>query len=89
MPARAVEDQGDLLGGSGSCLARKGGEFGFEERDTDAGRQMEEFYARGGMHKVDEIAPGVAMLDRREGTLPDRRPDKAVATSLRSGLSFF
>ena len=66
MPARAVEDQDDLLGWSCSRLAGKGGEFGLEERDTDAGRQMEERAARRGMDEADEVAPGVAVLHGRQ-----------------------
>ena len=46
MPARAVEDQDDLLRGSGSCLARECGEFGLEEGDADTCRQMDERAAR-------------------------------------------
>jgi hypothetical protein len=36
---------------------------------------MEECPARGGMHKADEVAPLIAMLDWRERTLPLRRPN--------------
>ncbi len=53
----------------------KGGEFGFEERDTHAGGQMKDRAARGGMDKADEIAPLVAVLHGSEGTLPVETPD--------------
>jgi hypothetical protein len=75
MPARPVKDQDDLLGGTRSRLTRKGSQFGLEQRDTDAGRQMEVGAARRGMDKADEVAPGVAVLHGRNGPLANRRPD--------------
>ncbi len=42
MPAGAIEDQHDLLGGTGSYLARELGELHFEEGDTDGGGQVED-----------------------------------------------
>ena len=80
MPAGAVEDQDDLLGGTRSRLAGKGGQFGFKERDADARREdarreMEEGATRRGMDEADQVAPGVAMLHRRDRSLPDRSPN--------------
>src|SRR5262245_44444625 len=112
MPARSVEDQDDLLGGSGSCLVRKGGEVGLEERDAHTAGQMEERAPQGPMDEAHQLAPGIAVLDGGNRSLANRRPDvpqerleanpmlirchssalsygKAVATSLRSGRSFF
>jgi hypothetical protein len=42
VPAGAVEDQDNLLGGTRPRLARKGGKFGFKERDTDARGEMKQ-----------------------------------------------
>ena len=75
MPAGAIQDQDDLLGRTRSRLAGKGGQFGLKERDAHAGRQMKERASRGRMDEADQIAPGVAVLDRGYWTLPNRRPD--------------
>ena len=40
-------------------------------------RQMKDGAPRGGMDKADEVAPLVAMLDRRDGRWPSRAPDLA------------
>ena len=77
MPAGAVEDQDDLLVWSCPCLAGKGREFRFKERDTHAGRQVEEASSRRRMDEAHQVAPGVAMLNRGDGPLPNRRPDAA------------
>jgi hypothetical protein len=52
----------------------KRGKFHLEERDGDAGGQMKDGAARGGMHEPDQIAPGKAMLDWGEGALPVKGP---------------
>ena len=75
VPAGAVQDEHELFVWPGSRLPGKRGEFHLEERDADAGRQMEEGSARGGMHKADQIAPFEAVAHRSERSLPDRRPD--------------
>ena len=36
---------------------------------------MEERAPRGGMHEADQVAPGVAVLDRRDGALAVEAPD--------------
>src|SRR6476620_1954479 len=78
MPAGAVEDQDDLFVWSCPGLAGKGGQLRLEEGDAHAGRQMEEGATRGGMDEAHQVAPGVAMLYRGNGALPDRRPDAAA-----------
>jgi hypothetical protein len=75
MPPSPVEDQDDLLGGGRPRLTSKGGEFGLEEGNTDAGRQMKEGATRRGMHEAHEVPPGVAVLDRRNRALANGRPD--------------
>ena len=77
MPACPVEHEDDLPVWLGSCLAGKGGQFSFKERDTHARRQVEERAARGGMHEAHQIAPGVAVLHRGDRALANRRPDAA------------
>ena len=74
MPARPIEDEHDLLAGTGSRLARELGEFDFEERDADRGRQVEDGPTRGGMDKADQIAPREAVLNNRRGALPNGCP---------------
>ncbi len=49
MPVCPVEDQHDLLAGSSSGRAGKGGQLRFLERDGDAGRQVKEGPPRGWM----------------------------------------
>jgi len=77
-PARAVEHEHELLGGTGSRLAREGGQFHCKDRDTDGGwqiGQMKEGPTRGGMHKADQVAPGKAVLHGGDGALANWRPD--------------
>src|SRR5215472_9043884 len=75
MPARAVEDEHDLLLGTSALRLGKGGQFGSEEGDVDAGGQMEDHPPGGRMHEADERAPGGAMLDGRERSLSIEAPD--------------
>ena len=42
MPSGSIQDQDDLLLGTGSRLARKGGELRFKERDAHRGGEMEQ-----------------------------------------------
>lgn len=66
VPARPVEDQHDLLVGTGSHLAREFGQFHLEERNGDAGGQVEDGASGGRVHEADQVAPSVAMLDGRQ-----------------------
>lgn len=77
MPAGAVEDQYNLFARPGAHLACKGGQLDLKERDGDGGRQVEEDATRGRMDKPDDIAPLIAGLHWRHGSLPYRRPDAA------------
>ena len=60
-PPGAIEHQHDLLGRAGPHLASEGGELHLEERDRDAGRQVEHGAAGGGVDKPDQVAPGEAV----------------------------
>jgi hypothetical protein len=77
-PARPIEHQHNLLGGTGPHLAGEGGELHFNDGDAD-GRwqmgQMEDGPTRGGMDKADQIPPGEAMLHAGNGPLSNRGPD--------------
>lgn len=73
VPPRAIQDEHNLLAGTCSRLAGKGGELGFEERNAHARGQMEERSARRGMHKADEIAPGIAVVHGRNRSLANGR----------------
>jgi hypothetical protein len=74
VPACAVQDQHDLLGGAGSHRGGKGSELGFEKRDVHARRQMKDGPPRGRVHEPDEVAPFVAVLDGRHGALAVKPP---------------
>ena len=75
VPAGAVQDEHDLLGGAGADRAGEGGELDLEERDLTAGGQVEERPARGGLDEADEVAPFEAVLHRRDRPLPVEAPD--------------
>jgi hypothetical protein len=75
VPAGAIQDEDDLLGGASTDLARELGQLDREERDGDACRQMNDGAARGRVDKPDEVTPVVAVLDRRRGTPPVEAPD--------------
>lgn len=75
MPARAIEDEHDLLAGTGPRLARKLRQLHLEEGNTDCRGQMKEGPTRGGMDTADQVTPGEAMLHDRRGPLPNGRPD--------------
>ena len=75
VPARPVQDEHNLLGGTRADTLREGGQFGFEERDADRGRQMKDRPAGRRMHKADQIPPFIPMLDRRERALSVETPD--------------
>ena len=70
MPARTIQHQHDLPLWASADLARKLGQLHFEEWNADRSGQMKDSAAlrpRGGMHKTDQIAPIVAVLDRCGG----------------------
>ena len=75
VPAGAVQHEDDLLGRTGAGLACEGGQLRLEEREAHGGGEVEERPSRTGMDKADEVAPGVAVLDRRDGPLPVEAPD--------------
>lgn len=75
VPAGAIEDEHDLLAGTGSDLARELRQLDFEEGNADGRGQMEERPTRGGMDEADQIAPFEAMPHRRCGPLANWRPD--------------
>jgi hypothetical protein len=75
MPAGPLEDQDDLLGRACARIARKGGELGLKEGYADARREMKERPTRRWVHTVHKVTLGVAVLERRHGALPNRRPD--------------
>lgn len=77
MPAGAIEDQYDLLGGTGSHLARELGELDFEEGDAHRGGQVKDGPPGGGMDETHQVAPGEAVLHGGDGALANRRPDAA------------
>ena len=75
MPARPIEHQHDLLGGTGSRLASELGQLHLKHRDAHGGGQMKERPTGGGMDEADEVAPGKAVLHHCHWPLTDRRPD--------------
>ena len=57
----AIQDQDDLLGGTGADRFGEGREFDFEERGMlDRGGEVKDGLARSGLHKADQVAPMVA-----------------------------
>jgi hypothetical protein len=77
VPVGAIEHEHNLLGGSGSCLTRKLGEFHLKGGNADGRGQMEERASRSGMDTADAGAPGKAVLHRGNASLANRRPDAA------------
>jgi hypothetical protein len=75
VPPRALQDEDDLLGGSGADLVRERGHLDREERDRHARRQVKDRAARGRMDETDQVPPVVAVLDRRKRALPVEAPD--------------
>ena len=75
VPAGPIQHEHDLLRRTRADLTGEGGELDFEERDADAGRQVKDRPARGGVHKADEIPPGEAVPHWRHRALPDGSPD--------------
>jgi hypothetical protein len=75
VPARAIQDEHDLLGGARSHALCKGHQLRFEEGDAHRGGQMKHRTPGGGMHEAHEIAPLIAVLDGRKGPLSVKTPD--------------
>lgn len=74
MLARPIQHEDDLLGGASADHLGKRLSLDLEQRDGDAGGQVEDGAARGRMDETDPMSPGNAMLDRSEGALPMQRP---------------
>jgi hypothetical protein len=74
VPARAIEDEDDLLGRAGADSFREGSQLGLEKGDTHTRGQVKDRSARGGMDKADEIPPFVAMLHRGNGPFAVKTP---------------
>jgi len=75
VPARAIQDEHDLLGGTRPDVLGKGGQLDLKEGDADGGSEVEDRPARGGMDKADQIAPVIAVLHWRERALPVEAPN--------------
>jgi hypothetical protein len=74
MPAGAIQDEDDLLGGSSTHLSGERGQLDLKEGDADRRGQMKDRAPGGGVDKADEVAPVVAMLDGRGGPSPVKAP---------------
>jgi hypothetical protein len=75
VPARPIEHEHNLLGGTGSRLTRKLGQLDFKDGNAHGRGQMKDGPTGGGMHKTDQVAPREAVLHGGNRTLTDRRPD--------------
>src|SRR5579859_4384993 len=75
MPAGAIEDQHDLLLRPRPHCLREGGQLGLEEGDVDRRREVEDGAPRRRVHEGDQVAPFIAMLDRRQWPLTGEAPD--------------
>lgn len=75
MPPGAIQDQQDVLGGTGTDIPSKGGEDLGKEGRTHAGEHPPLGLPGARPDKATEVEPLVALLDRRDGALPDRGPD--------------
>ena len=74
VPASAIEDQHDLLGGASTHLAGERLQLDFKERDRDTRGQVKDGAARGGMDEAHQVAPVIAMLHRRERAVAIEAP---------------
>src|SRR5260370_27362093 len=74
-PARPIEHQHKLLGGTGPRLACECGELHFKDGNADGRGQMEAGPTRGGVDKGDQRAPGEAMRHAGNGPVSHRGPD--------------
>lgn len=75
VPARAIEQKHELLGGASARCLSEGGEFGGEQFGADATGEVPDSAARGRMDERHQIAPLVARLDQCERALAGQRPD--------------
>ena len=75
VPARAVEHEHDVLVRSGPGGLGKSLQFHREVGGGDAGGQVPDGAARGGMDESHQVAPLVARLDGGDGTFAWERPD--------------
>jgi hypothetical protein len=77
MPAGAVEDEDNLFLWVGVDLAGTLGQFDLKHGNADGRREEEDGPTQVGMDKSHQIAPGIALLDEREGPLAFGRLDPA------------
>ncbi len=77
VPARPVEDQHDLLARAGPGGAGKRGQLHREERDRDAGREVEEGAPRSRVNEAHQVAPGKTVPHAGDRALSPRGPDAA------------
>ena len=75
MLAGPIEDQHDLLLRPRLHCLRKGGQLGLEEGEVDRRREVEDGAPRRWAHEGDEVAPFIAVLDRRQHPLAREAPD--------------
>ncbi len=75
VPAGAVQDEDDLLGGTGADGAGESGELDCEQGDADRGGEVEERATRGRVHEAHQIAPGEPVAHYGGGALSDWCPD--------------
>lgn len=75
VPASAIQDEHDLLGRPRADRTGEGSQLDRAEGDGDAGSQVPQGPARGGMDKADAGAPRVAVLDGRTGPPSAEAPD--------------
>ena len=75
MPAGTIQHKHDLPGEARANRGRKGGEFDLKKRNADRRGQVEDRPTRRWMHKADEVAPLVTVLDGRKRALPGEAPD--------------
>lgn len=69
MPARPVEDEHDLFGWPRADRAREGFQLHREELSAHRRCEMPHGAPRSWMHKADEVAPVIPMLDRSNWSL--------------------
>jgi hypothetical protein len=75
VPARPVQYQHNLFGGTGADRLGERRQLHLKEGDADRRGQMKDGATRGRMDKADQLAPLEAMLDRSERALAVKAPD--------------
>jgi len=87
LPAGAIQDEDDLLGGARAGLTGERCHLHFTERDAHAGGQMKQGPARGGMHTPHQGAPGETPPGSARGNAgaPARRDAALSAPRLGAG----